>query len=332
MGDIKLETSVCIEHALLLSFLSRRNVHFASRLDATMIPEFVRILSPASKLNKVEDGTVFIPGPLVSGKLKDTVKSIPESLSHIIVLSPFLGDELNLELTGLTNHGCHSTDLYKITYQKMFRAFKLPKFDLNVKKRGFGPLGGGIATYNMKPVRKVQSIKLSTEEKINKIRGLVITARIGSNTAKRIISKIKSEMSELANTKVLCIVNNRNESGPSPGFECSVIGESDNGVIYVTVSTGETPERVAEFSCCWFLETLDAYGIFDEKILHHVVILMGLADGVSHLVIGNLDGVTKYVLELLKIFFNVSYKVEISNEKQILTVIGCNYSNRHKPL
>jgi len=329
MSDIKLDSCVCVEYALLLSLLSRRAVSFPPSISVDQAAEYVKIVAPTSKWSKDARGSKFTPGPLVCGKHRSKVNRIPSTLPYIILLSLFAGDKLNVELSGITNYKNHSVDLFKITYYKIFRAFDLPRFDLDIKKRGFGPLGEGIVAYSGKCVRKILPIKLSDGESITKIRGFVITARVGSDSAKRMISKIKTEMSSLANTKVLCIVNNRNDSGPSPGCECSILGESGSGVVYETVSSGKTAERMAEQCCVGFLETVGMSRIFDYKLLPDVVLLMGLADGVSHLLIGQIDDRTKDVLELLKVFFKVSHSLEKCGDDQILTVVGCGYSNRY---
>ncbi|ELA41495.1 uncharacterized protein VICG_01479 [Vittaforma corneae ATCC 50505] len=139
-------------------------------------------------------------------------------------------------------------------------------------------------------------------------------------------------MTDLANTKVLCIVNNRNDSGPSPGYECSILGESKHGVFFETVNNQDIPEIMAEKCCVGFLKSVGGGCVFDQKLLPAAVLLMGLSDGVSRLAIRSLNHKSQKVLDLLELFFKVSYKLEEHGDNQILTVIGCGYRNQFMPM
>lgn len=327
MNDVILTECNDSTYIMILSLLSRKTVFFPSSIDINDIPVYIKAISPESKLVESNEGIKFIPGPLEGGKLKLTVDLIPDALDSLLVISPFLNEDLNLELTGITNYDENSTDLYKITYYKIFKAFQLPLFDLSIKKRGFSPLGEGTVILKTKFIRKISPINLNAIESISKIRGFVISSRIGSNIAQRMISNIKNDTSDLANTKILCIVNNRNDSGPSPGYECSILGESKNGVIYKTVNDKSVPETMAKKCCIDFLKNIKNCGIFDEKLLPNVILLMGLAEGVSDLAIGKPDEGLLGCLKLLKLFFNISYKIDKNEKIYVLTIFGCGYTN-----
>lgn len=332
MGEISLTTSDCLEYALALSMLSRKSICFACTVDISTAAEYIKVLSPSSKWVSSGDGTRFVPGQLNGGKIRAAVRNIPDVLAPAILLSPLMGSDLALELTGITNYACRSTDLFKITYYKIFTAFSLPKFELSIKKRGFEPLGGGCVVLKAKAVRKFDAVNLGDHEKIDKIRGFVITARIGSNAAQRMITTIKTDLSSMGNPKVLCIVNNKDDSGPSPGSECSVLGESKNGVYFETVSGKDTPEEMAKACCLGLLGSIRNGRVFDQKLLPDVILLMGLATGTSRLLIGKLDRRSKTVLGLLKQFLKVRYNVERDGDDKVLTVVGCGYSNIFMPL
>lgn len=335
MSMIELEADDCFEYAVLMSLLSRKPVKFNNSEctdDNIEILEYFKIISPNLKFTAKENSIEIEPNFLVGGKIVEKACKIPLCLKLLLTISPFLSENLELELSGVTNYGQNSVDIFKVTFFKIFRLFQLPSFELNIKKRGFAPEGGGIITLKSGCIRSMNSIDYSTVESLSKIRGFVITSRVGSDIAHRMINTIKSELSSLGNTKVLCIINNRNDSGPSPGYECSVLAESDNGVFYQTLNNKEIPEKMAKNCCKKLLKSILNGGLFDSKLLPLIVIYMGLSKGVSNLLIGKLDKTTEKVLNLLKIFFSVTYKISSSENGDILSIVGCSYKNIFKPL
>ena len=164
-----------------------------------------------------------------------------------ILLSPFMSSDLVLQLTGITNYANRSVDLFKIRYYKIFTVFNLPKFDLNIRKKGFEPLGGGCVVLKTKKIRRFDAVNLSSEEKINKIRVFVITARNRVWLCPAVDIKNQS-WNYLADTKIKCIAF---------GSACSLLGESINGVYFETVSGKETLEKMAEACCIEFLTSIN---------------------------------------------------------------------------
>lgn len=332
MAEIIVEEADCLEFALILSLLSRRTANFTFSFDINDAPEFIKLLSPGSSWKTVGRILKFIPGPLNGGRQKHSVCSIPDTLAPIIILSPFLAEDLVLELSGITNHSCQSVDLFKITYHTIFKGFQLPKFNIEIPKRGFGPHGEGRVIFRSKCVKRVDPIDFRETESILKLRGFVITSRIGFGFANRMISKIKNEMSELVNTKILCIVNNKHDSGPSPGYECSILGESKHGIFFATVNNRETPEKMAEQCCVELLQNIKHGRVFDRKLLPVVILLMGLADGTSYLTVENIDDKIQKTLDLLNRFLKVKYTVEKREDGNQLMITGIKYKNQFQTL
>lgn len=332
---MEIEVDDCFEYAVLFSLLSRKPVKFINSEcidDNVEILKYFQILSPALQYDVRGNSIEIEPGFLIGGKIVGNACSIPSCVKLLLTISPFIAENLELELSGITNHGQQSIDIFKVSFFKIFRIFQLPSFDLSIIRRGFSPEGGGIITLKTKTIRSIDAISYSSRESLSKIRGFVITSRIGSDIAHRMIHTIKNDLSSLGNTKVLCIVNNRNDSGPSPGYECSVLAESDNGVFYQTLNNKEIPEKMAGNCCKKLLRNILKGGLFDEKLLPLIAIYMGLSKGVSTLLIGKLDKTTVRVLNLLNKFLGVTYKTSKSEEHCLLTVIGCSYKNIFKPL
>lgn len=332
---LKIDSDESFEYAVMLSLLSRKPVEFLNyqNIDINIeILECFKLVSPEMKY-KINDSSIELePGFLKGGKLKGGECRIPLCLKNLIMISPFLPENIELELTGVTNYEEFSVDIFKVTFFKIFRLFDIPAMELNIKKRGFAPDGEGVATFKGNSIRTIDSIDKQETDPLSKIRGFVITSRIGSDFAHRMIDKVKSELSDLAHTKVLCIVNNREDSGPSPGYECSVLGESNDGVFFETMNNKDLPEKMAEMCCKKLMKGILKGGLFDQKLLPILIIYMGLAKGISRLQIGKLDKLSKKVLNLLNTFFGVGYKLTNSETGNILMVGGCRYSNIFKPL
>lgn len=332
MMTIKIESLEILEYALSMSLLCRKKSVFEIGFDIDDIPEFVKIVSPESKYEFSKNTLTFIPGPLEGGVHKFEVENIPDTFTHLIHLSPFLREDSQISLTGITNVSDESIDSFKITYYKIFRAFNIPLFEISINKRGFAPSGDGSILFKSKCTRSIDAINMKDKEPLLKIRGLVITSRIGGDYAHRMINKIKKEMSDLANTKVLCITNNRNDSGPSPGYECSVFGESKNGIFYSTVNNNDIPENMAEECCVKLLKSIDDEIIFDRKLLPVVVFFMGLSKGVSYLGIRHIDEKLEKILDLLKVFMKIDFTIEKYEDYSVISIIGSNYKNIFKPI
>lgn len=332
---IEIERDECFEYAVMMALLSRKPVKFlnCSNIDENVeILDYFKIISPSTNYKISENSIEIEPDYLIGGKITEKVDRIPLCLNLLITISPFLADNIELELTGITNYNEYSIDIFKVTFFKIFRLFGLPSFDLNVKKRGFAPEGSGIIKFKGCPVKFISGIDFQTTEPISKIRGFVITSRVGSDIAHRMINKIKDELSDMANTKVLCIVNNRNDSGPSPGYECSVLAESDNSVFYETLNNKEVPEKMAEECCRRLMKNILNAGFIDKKLLPIVILYMGLSKGVNNLPFVKLDKTSKRILELLSIFFSTNYKIRKLTDMNILTIVGCSYKNIYKPI
>lgn len=334
MKTFATKTDEDLEFVLILSLLSRKRVDVALGTSTDKNLALLRVfkcISPDSRYRIAGNMLHFTPGSLVGGSTTIQVQDICSVFRPLMLLSPFLKSDIRLEIEGITN-GQESVDLFKITLYAVFKLFGIGGFALDIKRRGFAPEGGGSVSFKIDTVRAIENIDLGEKEELYKIRGVVITSRINSEFSRRMIGEIKSQMSGLANTKVLCIVSNRNDSGPSPGYECSVVAESRHGLFFSTCNTKELPEKMAKRCCYSTLKSIRRGGIFDSKLLPCVILYMGLAKGIGRLRTGCLDLQARKVLDLLNDFFGVEYKLVKAEDDNILTVVGCGYINPFKPL
>lgn len=336
MKPLKFLKDENFEFLIILSLLSRKSIVINLKSDLQnylTFLNFIKIISPRSTYVKADNSLAFSPKSL-GGNFFFKDSSITYNLKFLILISPFLKESVEAEMNGITND-LESVDLLKITFSCIFKFFNLPKFEINIKKRGFSPLGEGLVIFKGRNVNEIKNIEASNPEKLLKIRGLVVTARIGSDYSHRMINEIKNNMSDLGDTKVQTIVNNRNDSGPSPGYEISLVAESKNGLFCSTLSsTSEQllPEKMAKLCCFNLINEIKNGGIFDGKLMPYIIFYMGLSKGVGSIRVGLLSDESKSLLEILNLFFNVEYNLKEDQEEFILTIIGCNYSNIFKSL
>lgn len=296
---------------------------------------FVKFFSPNTKYT-IDDNNLlhFVPGSLMGGLLKLEVKSIPYCLKNLMIIAPFMKESLNFEMKGITNDK-ESVDSFKTIFFTIFKLFNIPGFNIDVKKRGFGPIGEGVVKFKISNVRQIENIERAEECFFEKIRGLVITSRISSDYSHRMIKEIKDKLSDLGPTKVLNIVNNRSDSGPSPGYECTISAESRLSFFYYTCSSTvemASPEEMAQNCSKELLKSMSKGGLYDQKIMPFIISFMGLAKNVGSVRCGILDEKSLRVLNYLKDFFDVEHAITKEGNDNILTIIGCGYKNVFKPL
>lgn len=333
-----------IEMIIIYSILTRKKIvcslvsRFNDKSDVSEFLKFVLKISPKSKYSLKNKILEFIPSSLEGGS-----KSIKtDKMPYLTILSVLLGlyskEGMELEMKGITNNKMNensmfkkfiSIDMVKIVCLRVSRIFKIPEIDIKVVKRGFEPAGDGKIRFKVKNITTVDRIDLRDEEHFEKVRGLIVTSRISADFSNRMISTIKRQMDPL-NTKITTMIHKREDSGESPGYECSIYVESDNSFLFNTVNNQNIPEKMAEECCFRFLKNLDSKEIFDCSISPIIFTLMALSKGTSSLKINKLTLNQKKILLLLNRFFGTTYQIEKENGN-VLKIVGCDYVNPFKP-
>lgn len=63
--------------------------------------------------------------------------------------------------------------------------------DIQVKKRGYAPLGGGVVKVQQMFCKELESISLIDEGKIKRVRGLVTSAKVSPQLTTRVVDKLR---------------------------------------------------------------------------------------------------------------------------------------------
>lgn len=313
---------------LVYGLLSKTKVRVAAGSQRGMARSFCKLLqaiSHGSTHSREGDYVVFVPGTLRGGeavvKCEDEVSAYIEPL---LVLCAFVTEPLRIRFKGVTN-GERCVDMIRIAHLGVLRRFGVDGCEVVVKKRGFGPLGGGEVVLSASGPKRVGTIALEEEEKIVKVRGLVLSSRMSSIATREMTERIKELMGDVLSTKVFSSMSNRLDSGPSPGFQCAVFAESRSGIFYhVSGSNGLTPKETAAAACRGLLQSIRKGGVFDEKLVYLALSLMAVSStSVGSLRIGRAGGEAMAVLGLLERFFGFGYEVRGCEDGHVVYGAGC---------
>lgn len=339
MKELAVRGEKCLEMALCYCILARRSVRISTDVnlgDKIYFLEFLKYVTVETSYKIVDRQLLFYPGTVSDGALKyfqqeDDMGSITEIFDALALLSLFTRSGIRLDYEGITNHNDRSIDMMKIASGKIFKAFQLAMPAVELMRRGFAPLGGGRASVAISSVRLIQPIDLREDEMLHKIRGLIVTAKVSAESTRRMVNAIKEHLEPFENLKISTVLNNRSDSGPSAGTECSVYAEGRRGIFYSTLNGAEKWEAMAGRCCEGLLTAIDEGVIFDGKLRPLLFSLMGLARGVSYLKIRELGDDDKELLELLKSIFNIRYYVSADETGgPLLKIVGAGYTNPHK--
>lgn len=292
-----------------------------------------------SKIQKISDTIIkFIPGRLIQQTNTINTSDI-SSVVHILLLSGlFFEDDIDINIIGVTNH-TQSIDSFKIIYWIIFKLLEVRGFELTIKKRGFYPDGDGLVNLKLKNYQKSKDLKkrqsdfsgfqksyfnfkLVKMEPIEKIRGMVISSRLGSDFVCRMTRVIKEKCKKhLSNVKVLNIIDNKNTSGPSPGFECTMFAETKHGIFYYMEpgSSDISPEDLAETCIQQLLKSIDDELVMDKKLLNIVFFYMSNGIGVGQIIC---KAYNTHFLNFLKKVFMIDYTILETEDYKLVKIIG----------
>ncbi|KAI4291562.1 RNA 3'-terminal phosphate cyclase-like protein [Pancytospora philotis] len=322
---------------LALSLLSKKRVvvpYPAPDKRKLALVDFLQQISHDSQMVVEGQTLAFTPGALKGGRLRHSTGYVCDLLAPIAVLAPFMQEPFRCVLGGTTHDGESSADMLKVAYERVFRTFEVPEPSFEIKRRGFAPAGEGSLELRLGIVTKLRAISLKELEAYDRLGGVVVTARVNANFTQRLVSTVKQHLDALRCVKISNVLGNKNDSGPSPGFECSVYALGKRGIVYSTLGScagsDASPESVAEECCRDFLKRLDRDGVFGRRMLPVVCAYMALAWGVSYLKIGECDEDVKQLLSMLKGVLGIEYYLVKESDGCVVKIIGCGFINPAK--
>lgn len=74
----------------------------------------------------------------------------------------------------------------------LLKQFGAPdSLSIQVKKRGYSPLGGGMVQVQQSYAKKLEAISLIDEGKVRRIRGIVTSAKVSPQLTTRLVDKLR---------------------------------------------------------------------------------------------------------------------------------------------
>nr|ODN91659.1 18S rRNA biogenesis protein RCL1 [Cryptococcus depauperatus CBS 7855] len=285
---------------ILLSILSGKSirvdgirpddVHVGLRDYEINLLRLVEKVTNGSTIEISVTGTSFVlhPGLLPGGSFNHTChvgRSLGYYLEVLVPLAPFCKKTFNIVLNGVT--GEEGKDMTV----DMIRTVTLPHLhlfgitdglELQIKKRGSPPLGGGQVMFKCPVVRQLNTLHFVDKGKIKKIRGVAYSTRVSPQFANRMVESARSILNRyIPDIYLYTDVYKGDDSGKSPGYGLTLVTQSTKSAVHAaeclsSVNMVTTPEDVALHASRLLLEELNQGGCVDSKHQWLVALLMAL--------------------------------------------------------
>ncbi|KAI8812422.1 RNA 3'-terminal phosphate cyclase/enolpyruvate transferase [Cladochytrium replicatum] len=201
---------------------------------------FLRLLEKLTNGSVIEisyTGTTVLyrPGVIQGGRIMHAgpiSRSVGYFLEAVIALAPFAKTPVSLTFTGVTNDNTDvSVDTLRTVVLPQLKRFGIDSgLELQITKRGAPPYGGGEVTFKCPIVRTLQTVNISDEGRIKRIRGIAYATRISPQMANRVVESARSLLTRyIPDVYIYTDVYKGAESGLSPGYGLTLVAETDNG-------------------------------------------------------------------------------------------------------
>ena len=323
---------------LLLSLLSCRQIIIkdirAEDENPGLRPHELSLLRLVEKLtngsivniNKTGTRVIFRPGIIDcnDGMLIhhecDLARSITYYLEFVVPLAIFGKTILSLQLEGVTD-SCldQSIDCFKNAATHLVRLFNNQDntIDIQIKKRAYAPLGGGIVTLTQKYVKRLESVSLTDEGKVKRVRGVLTSARVSPQVTTRVIDKVREVLNDyIPDVWVHTDHFKKDQAGLQPGYAISLFAETTTGMLLTkdfnySARDFKVPEDLGERTALGLLDEIFTGGAVDSTNQPLALLLMALSasDNVSQIKIGRITQQSIAMMRNIKLCFNVQFKV-----------------------
>ncbi|TXT15616.1 hypothetical protein VHUM_00119 [Vanrija humicola] len=372
---LRFTTHRYLRQRLLLSVLSGRSirvdgirsddVHVGLRDYEVNLLRLVEKITNGSTIEINVTGTSFVfhPGLLPGGSFTHTAhpgRSVGYYLEVVVPLAPFSKKPLTLTLNGIT--GAEGRDMSA----DMVRTVTLPTLhlfgvsdglELQIKKRGAAPLGGGQVVFKCPAVRALKTLNFTEKGRVKKIRGIAYSTRVSPQFANRMVEAARGVVNRYTPDIYLYTdVYKGDEAGKSPGYGLTLVAQSTTDAIHAAeclssdpkalsdAAVAQTPEDIALHAARLLLEEISHGGCVDGKHQWLVLLLMVLGkEDVGKCLMGDLTAHTIQFLRDVMAFFGVKFKItpveadadapkRDGTGEVLVSCVGIGYSNVNKSM
>jgi RNA 3'-terminal phosphate cyclase-like protein len=199
-------------------------------------------------------------------------RNITYYLEAVVPLAVFGKTVLNLTLTGNTDDSLdQSIDSFKSIMTHLLTQFGAQgTLDIQVKKRGYSPLGGGIVVLTQRYAKKLESVSLVDEGKVKRIRGLLTSAKVSPQLTTRVVDKLREIFNDyIPDVWIHTDHYKKGQCGDQPGYAVSLVAETSTGMIFTkdynfNTSEFKLPEDLGKRVALALLDEIFSGGIIDS--------------------------------------------------------------------
>ncbi|KAJ9116193.1 hypothetical protein QFC20_000873 [Naganishia adeliensis] len=311
---------------------------------------FLRLVEKITNGTTIEisyTGTTLLlhPGLLPGGTFTHTCplsRSVGYFLEPLVVLGCFGKRPLEIRMDGITSEEGRdlSVDMIRTVTLPHLHLFGIEDgLELQIKKRGAAPLGGGQVLFRCPVVKNVKTLNFVDPGKIKRIRGISWSTRVSPQFANRMVEAARSVLNRyIPDIYLYTDVYKGEESGKSSGYGLTLLSLSNTSAIHsaetisvpaqqasntgnssmqitdasstTTQTRFQTPEELALHAARLLLDSVAKGGCVDEAHQWLVLLMMVLgSEDVGRCRMGALTPFSIQYLRDLHDFFGVRFKI-----------------------
>ncbi|KAG0664855.1 rRNA-processing endoribonuclease [Maudiozyma exigua] len=347
---------------VVLSTLSGKPIKIEKIRSADLNPglkdyeiSFLRLIESVTNGSQIEisyTGTTVIyrPGIIVGGSHTHNCpssKPVGYFVEPLLYLAPFSKKKFSIVLRGITSsHNDAGVEAIKWGLLPILEKFGVRECALHTLKRGSPPLGGG-EVHLVVDTLIAQPITIHELERpmISAIKGVAYSTRVSPSLVNRMIDGAKKVLRNVGcEVNITADVWRGENSGKSPGWGITLIGETKKGWCYFAESIGDSgviPEDVGEMVAYHLLEEIESSGVIGRTQLPLAITFMVIGkEDIGRLRISKNEIDERFIIllrDIKKIFGTEVLLREINDgsnhdDDYIVTVKGNGFTNANKKI
>ncbi|XP_013083897.2 RNA 3'-terminal phosphate cyclase-like isoform X1 [Biomphalaria glabrata] len=285
------------------------------------------------KLDKCRLGSLEItldPGPIQSGQFLADTKTAGSICLLIQVALPCLlysSDVCTLHLQGGTNCDmAPQIDYLTLVFKPMAEKFGL-NFDVDIKRRGYFPKGGGEVILKSQPVKCLVGVEITQPGELFQVYSRSFVA---GNLPEHLSKKVSQSISRAIKQNIpAAAVEIKQESmkevsAIGSGLGTIVLAETTTGCLLAGSALGKprTPaEEAGTAAVKELMEAIDSKGCVDQYLQDQIILLMALAEGQSKVLSGPLTLHTRTAIHIVQLMTQARFTLTEQENKTV--VIAC---------
>ncbi|CAI2369953.1 unnamed protein product [Moneuplotes crassus] len=340
---ITFKGAACIRQALQFSILSGKPVKISEIRSEDLDPGVNEYEMNLLKLiEKVTNGSIidinvsgtqirFTPGVITNNNGDEVFYTNEEMQTQDRCLTYYLEFLLPVvlfgkasfygEFTGITNDNIDmSADTFRNCLLPMLKHFGVEGATMEIKKRGLFPKGGGHISITVPYIRELNSLSLTDEGKVKKIRGTAYCCMRNNEVNTRVFTSARGILNDYIPDVYIYTDNyKKDKCGLSKGFGASLVAETTTECLISADAIHHPeqtldPEKLGESVAISLLEQIFNSGVSDVRIAPTIVLLMGLsnAENTSEIKLPSNIIQSDYMMNTLRYlnkFFSVKFKI-----------------------